>query len=72
MNSEKLRDMKKNAYSTPVMDIVMLKLQQALLIGSYDGVANAPEVEFGVDDAIKFDTDEVTFSDGSDLVHFND
>ena len=38
--------MKKKAYSTPQMDIVMLQQQQALLIGSYDGPANAPELEF--------------------------
>ena len=38
--------MKKQAYSTPQMDVVMLKQQQPLLIGSYDGPANAPELEF--------------------------
>ena len=62
--------MKKKTYNTPEMDIVMLKQQQALLIGSYDGPANAPEADFGVDDAVVLGNDEVTFSDGSDLVHF--
>lgn len=38
--------MNKQAYSTPQMDVVMLKQQQPLLIGSYDGPANAPELEF--------------------------
>jgi hypothetical protein len=38
--------MKKKSYSTPQMNIVMLQQQQALLIGSYDGPANAPEFEF--------------------------
>ncbi len=38
--------MTKKVYSTPQMDIVMLQQQQALLIGSYNGPANAPELEF--------------------------
>ena len=54
------------------MDIVMLKQQQALLTGSYSGPANSPEATFGVDDLDIFGSDEVTFSDGSDLVHFSD
>ena len=37
------------------MDIVVLKQQQPLLIGSYNGYANAPEVDLG--------NDNVTFSD---------
>ena len=52
-----MRDMKKKAYSTPVMDIVMLKLQQALLIGSYDGAANSPEGNFGAEDTDVYGTD---------------
>lgn len=47
--------MKKKAYNTPLMDIVVLKQQQPLLIGSYDGYANAPEFDLG--------NDNVTFSD---------
>lgn len=47
--------MKKKAYSTPLMDIVVLKQQQPLLTSSYDGYANAPEFDLGNDD--------VTFSD---------
>ena len=45
------------------MDIVTLKQQQALLIGSYDGPANAPEIDFGIDEMNIGDADEVTFSD---------
>ena len=56
--------MKKKAYSTPLMDIVVLKQQQPLLIGSYDGPANAPEVDFGIDEVNFISSDEVTFSDG--------
>ena len=56
--------MKKKAYSTPLMDIVVLKQQQPLLTGSYDGPANAPEVDFGIDEVNFISSDEVTFSDG--------
>ena len=55
--------MMKKAYNTPQMDIVTLKQQQALLIGSYDGPANAPEIDFGIDEMNIGDADEVTFSD---------
>ena len=54
----------KKAYSTPQMDIVILGQQQPLLIGSYDGPANAPEVDFGIDEVNFISSDEVTFSDG--------
>ena len=63
--------MKKKEYNRPLMDIVMLKQQQALLTGSYSGPANSPEATFGVDDMDIFGSDEVTFSD-DDLVHFSD
>jgi len=56
--------MKKKAYSAPQMDIVILEQQQPLLIGSYDGPANAPEVDFGIDEVNFISSDEVTFSDG--------
>ena len=55
--------MKKKAYSTPLMDIVVLKQQQPLLIGSYDGPANAPEMDLGIDELNMMSSDEVTFSD---------
>ena len=55
--------MKKKAYSTPLMDIVVLKQQQPLLIGSYDGPANAPEMDLGIDEVNMMSSDEVTFSD---------
>ena len=56
--------MKKQAYSTPQMDVVMLKQQQPLLTGSYDGPANAPEMDFGTDELNMFDTEGgVTFAD---------
>jgi len=55
--------MKKKAYSTPLMDIVVLKQQQPLLIGSYDGPANAPEIDLGIDEVNMMRSDEVTFSD---------
>ena len=54
--------MKKKAYSTPLMDIVVLKQQQPLLIGSYDGPANAPEIDLGIDEVNMMNSDEVTFS----------
>jgi len=54
----------KKAYSAPQMDIVILEQQQPLLIGSYDGPANAPEVDFGIDEVNFISSDEVTFSDG--------
>ena len=56
--------MKKQAYSTPQMDVVMLKQQQPLLTGSYDGPANAPEMDLGIDEVNMMNSDEVTFSDG--------
>ena len=55
---------KKKAYSSPQMDIVVLEEQQPLLIGSYDGPANAPEVDLGIDEVNIISADEVTFSDG--------
>jgi len=55
--------MKKKAYSTPLMDIVILEQQQPLLIGSYDGPANAPEIDLGIDEVNMMSSDEVTFSD---------
>lgn len=54
----------KKAYSAPQMDIVILEQQQPLLIGSYDGPANAPEIDFGIDEVNFISSDEVTFSDG--------
>ena len=54
----------KKTYSTPQVDMVMLEQQQPLLIGSYDGPANAPEVDFGIDEVNFISSDEVTFSDG--------
>ena len=56
--------MKKKAYSTPLIDIVILEQQQPLLIGSYDGPANAPEIDLSVDELNIMSADEVTFSDG--------
>ena len=56
--------MMKKTYSTPQVDMVMLEQQQPLLIGSYDGPANAPEVDFGIDEVNFISSDEVTFSDG--------
>jgi hypothetical protein len=55
--------MMKKAYNTPLMDIVVLKQQQPLLIGSYDGPANAPEIDLGIDEVNMMSSDEVTFSD---------
>ena len=55
--------MKKKAYNTPEMTVMMLKQQQALLIGSYDGPANAPEIELGIGEINIMDAGEVTFSD---------
>ena len=55
--------MKKKAYSTPLIDIVILEQQQPLLIGSYDGPANAPEIDLSVDELNIMSADEVTFSD---------
>jgi hypothetical protein len=55
---------KKKTYSSPQMDIVVLEEQQPLLIGSYDGPANAPEVDLGIDEVNIISADEVTFSDG--------
>lgn len=52
--------MKKKEYSTPLMDIVELKQQQPLLIGSYDGPANASEFDLVIDG---LNNDEVTFTD---------
>ena len=49
--------MMKKTYSTPQVDIVMLAQQQPLLIGSYDGPANAPEVNFIDDDSDIFSAD---------------
>ena len=53
----------KKAYSTPQMDIVILEQQQPLLIGSYDGPANAPEFDLGIDELNITGNDDVTFSD---------
>ena len=53
----------KKAYSTPQMDIVILGQQQPLLIGSYDGPANAPEMDLGIGEVDIIGSDEVTFSD---------
>ena len=55
--------MMKKAYSTPQIDIVILEQQQPLLIGSYDGPANAPEMDLGIDEVNMMSSDEVTFSD---------
>jgi hypothetical protein len=41
---------KKKTYSTPQTDIVMLEQEQSLLIGSYDGPANAPEMDLSMDE----------------------
>ena len=59
--------MMKKAYNTPQMDIVTLKQQQALLIGSYEGPANAPEMDFGIDEMNIGGADEVTFSDDNQV-----
>ena len=45
------------------MTVMMLKQQQALLIGSYDGPANGPEIDLGTDELNIMGTDEVTFSE---------
>ncbi len=57
----------KKAYSAPQMDIVILEQQQPLLIGSYDGPANAPEVDFGFDEENIFSSDKTIFSDDTTL-----
>ena len=63
--------MKKKTYSKPQMDIVMLQQMQALLTGSYDGPANAPEVNFIDDDSDIFSADGgLTF--GDDIVEFGE
>lgn len=59
--------MMKKTYSTPQVDIVMLAQQQPLLIGSYDGPANAPEVDFGFDEENIFSSDKTIFSDDTTL-----
>lgn len=59
--------MKKKAYSTPLVDIVVLKQQQPLLTGSYDGPANAPEFDFGFDEENIFSSDKTIFSDDTTL-----
>ena len=59
--------MMKKTYSTPQMDIVILGQQQPLLIGSYDGPANAPEVDFGFDEENIFSSDKTIFSDDTTL-----
>ena len=59
--------MMKKAYSTPQIDIVILEQQQPLLIGSYDGPANAPEVDFGFDEENIFSSDKTIFSDDTTL-----
>ena len=59
--------MMKKAYSAPQMDIVILEQQQPLLIGSYDGPANAPEVDFGFDEENIFSSDKTIFSDDTTL-----
>ena len=53
--------MNKKAYSTPLIDIVVLKQQQPLLTGSYDGYANAPEFDLGNDDVMFSDDMTVDF-----------
>ena len=55
--------MKKKDCSKPQMDIVMLQQMQALLTGSYDGPANAPEVNFLDDSDIVGNGGEFTFGD---------
>ena len=59
--------MMKKTYSTPQIDIVILEQQQPLLIGSYDGPANAPEVDFGFDEENIFSSDKTIFSDDTTL-----
>jgi hypothetical protein len=59
--------MMKKTYSTPQVDMVMLAQQQPLLIGSYDGPANAPEVDFGFDEENIFSSDKTIFSDDTTL-----
>ena len=59
--------MMKKTYSAPQMDIVILEQQQPLLIGSYDGPANAPEVDFGFDEENIFSSDKTIFSDDTTL-----
>lgn len=55
--------MKKKTYSSPEMDIVMLSRQQPLLTGSYDGPANAPEMDFIIGDMSIGDVSDVSFTD---------
>lgn len=63
--------MMKKIYSAPQMDIVILEQQQPLLIGSYDGPANAPEVNFINDDSDIFSANGgLTF--GDDIVEFGE
>lgn len=59
--------MMKKTYSAPQMDIVILEQQQPLLTGSYDGPANAPEVDFGFDEENIFSSDKTIFSDDTTL-----
>ena len=55
--------MKKQAHRTPLVDIVVLQQHQPLLTGSYDGPANAPEFDLGIDELNITGNDDVTFSD---------
>ena len=48
------------------MEIVMLKQQQALLIGSYDGPANAPVINIDEDTEL-YSTDELFDLDFKDV-----
>lgn len=63
--------MMKKTYSTPQVDIVMLAQQQPLLIGSYDGPANAPEVNFIDEDSDIFSADG-GLTIGDDIVEFGE
>ena len=68
MKRFKIQDMmKKKTYNTPEMTVMMLKQQLPLLIGSYDGPANAPEVDFGFDEENIFSSDKTIFSDDTTL-----
>lgn len=58
--------MMKKVYNTPQMEIVMLKQQQALLIGSYDGPANAPVINIDEDTEL-YSTDELFDLDFKDV-----
>ncbi len=58
--------MNKKIYVMPEMTVVELKQQQPLLIGSYDGAANASNLEFGDMDVLEIDVSGMSGISGTD------